>query len=109
LSKPLADKVANTIDEALKINSWVPIGSQRPRRLARRSRLICCLSTRIPASSATRDRNRSLAIAKINRHKASIGASIARFSVNCQHDRIYDRDRRIKHFFPVAVPPSDAD
>src|SRR3984893_15382100 len=41
--------------------------------LARRSTLICCLSTRISASSATCDRNRSLAIAKINRHKSSIG------------------------------------
>jgi hypothetical protein len=41
--------------------------------LARRSTLICCLSTRISASSATRDRNRSLAIPKINRHKSSIG------------------------------------
>jgi hypothetical protein len=40
---------------------------------ARRSTLICCLSTRISASSATRDRNRSLAIPKINRHKSSIG------------------------------------
>jgi hypothetical protein len=41
--------------------------------LARRSTLICCLSTRISGSSATRDRNRSLAIPKINRHKSSIG------------------------------------
>jgi hypothetical protein len=41
--------------------------------LARRSTLICCLSTRISASSATRDRDRSLAIPKINRHKSSIG------------------------------------
>jgi hypothetical protein len=41
--------------------------------LARRSTLICCLSTRISASSATRDRNRSPAIAKINRHKSGIG------------------------------------
>src|SRR5258707_1273918 len=40
--------------------------------LARRSTLICCLSTRISASSATRDRNRSLAIPKINRQKSSI-------------------------------------
>src|SRR6202166_4785131 len=47
--------------------------------LARRSTLICCLSTRISAASATRDRNRSLAIAKINRHKSSIG---------CQHRAI---------------------
>src|ERR1700721_1911478 len=41
--------------------------------LARRSTLICCLSTRISASSATRDRNKSLAIPKINRHKSGIG------------------------------------
>ena len=41
--------------------------------LARRSTLICCLSTRISASSATCDRSRPLAIAKINRHKSSIG------------------------------------
>src|SRR5260370_3315440 len=41
--------------------------------LARRSTLICCLNTRISASSATCDRNRSLAIPKINRHKSSIG------------------------------------
>jgi hypothetical protein len=41
--------------------------------LARRRTLICCHSTRISASSATRDRNRPLAIAKINRHKSSIG------------------------------------
>src|ERR1700737_715906 len=41
--------------------------------LARRSTLICCLSTRISASSATCDRNRSPAIPKNNRHKSSIG------------------------------------
>jgi hypothetical protein len=41
--------------------------------LAGRSTLICCLSTRISAASATCDRNRSLAIPKINRHKSSIG------------------------------------
>jgi hypothetical protein len=40
--------------------------------LARRSTLICCRSTRISASSATCDRNRSLAIPRINRHKSSI-------------------------------------
>src|SRR5258708_4874773 len=40
--------------------------------LARRSTLICCLNARISASSATCDRNRSLAIPKINRHKSSI-------------------------------------
>ena len=35
--------------------------------------MICFLSNGISASSATRDRNRSLAIARINRHKSSIG------------------------------------
>src|SRR6202163_2157776 len=40
--------------------------------LARRSTLICWLSTRISASSATCDRNRSLAIPKISRHKSNI-------------------------------------
>src|SRR6266852_3608230 len=47
--------------------------------LARRSTLICCLSTRISASSATCDRNRSMAIPKISRHK---------FSIECQHRAI---------------------
>jgi hypothetical protein len=41
--------------------------------LARPSTLICCRSTRISTSSATRDRNRWLAIQKINRHKSCIG------------------------------------
>jgi hypothetical protein len=47
--------------------------------LARRSTLICCLSTRISASSATCDRNRSPTIPKISRHKSSI---------ECQHRAI---------------------
>jgi hypothetical protein len=38
-----------------------------------RSTLICCLSTRISASTANRDRNKSLAIQKISRHKSCIG------------------------------------
>jgi hypothetical protein len=46
-----------------------------PCRKFNRATFICCLSTRISASSATRDRNRSLAIPKINRHKSSIGYS----------------------------------
>ncbi len=41
--------------------------------LARRSTLICCLSTGISASRATCDRNKSLAIPKISRHSSSIG------------------------------------
>jgi hypothetical protein len=53
---------------------------------ARRSALICCLSTRISASNATRDRNRSLAIPKSIDTNLASGASIARFPVNCQHD-----------------------
>jgi hypothetical protein len=65
--------------------SWETIGRRLPISpcqsnqieaswgLARRSTLICCRSTRISASSATCDRNRSLAIPKINRHRSSIG------------------------------------
>ena len=51
----------------------LPITNRSLLGLARRSTLICCLSARISASSATCDRNRSLAIPKINRHKSSIG------------------------------------
>src|SRR6187455_2568342 len=38
----------------------------------RRSTLICCLKTRISASSATRDRSRSITIPKISLHKSNI-------------------------------------
>jgi hypothetical protein len=34
--------------------------------------LICCLKTRISASSATRDRSRSITIPKISLHKSNI-------------------------------------
>ncbi len=39
----------------------------------RRSTLICCLKTRTSASSATRDRSRSITIPKISLHKSNIG------------------------------------
>jgi hypothetical protein len=38
----------------------------------RRNTLICCLKTRISASSATRDRSRSITIPKISPHKSNI-------------------------------------
>src|SRR5262249_19731801 len=38
----------------------------------RRNTLICCLKTRISASSATRDRSRSMTIPKISLHKSNI-------------------------------------
>jgi hypothetical protein len=38
----------------------------------RRNTLICCLKTRISASSATRDRSRSITIPKISLHKSNI-------------------------------------
>src|SRR3954453_16539268 len=38
----------------------------------RRNTLICCLKTRISASSATRDRSRSITIPKISLHKSTI-------------------------------------
>src|SRR5215475_554312 len=46
----------------------------KERRLGqdRSSTLICCLKTRISASSATRDRRTSITIPKINLHKSNI-------------------------------------
>jgi hypothetical protein len=38
----------------------------------RRNTLICCLKTRTSASSATRDRSRSITIPKISLHKSNI-------------------------------------
>jgi hypothetical protein len=52
--------------------------------LARRSTLICCLSTTISASSVARDRSRSITVPKISLHKSNIEHSIARFSINRQ-------------------------
>src|SRR5215475_12680385 len=61
--------------------------------LARRSTLICCLNTKISASSVARDRSRSIIVPKISLHK---------FNIDLQHrpilnqppaDWIYDRDR----------------
>ncbi|MDI4239536.1 hypothetical protein OZ411_42910, partial [Bradyrhizobium sp. Arg237L] len=40
--------------------------------LARRSTLICCLSTTISASSIARDRSRSITVPKISLHKSNI-------------------------------------
>src|SRR5262249_51385247 len=62
--------------------------------LARRSTLICCLNTKISASSVARDRSRSIIVPKISLHK---------FNIELQHrpilnqppaDWIYDRDNR---------------
>ena len=59
----------------------------------RRSTLICCLKTRISASSATRDRSRSITIPKISLHKSNIEQQqLARFSINRQPDGVCDRD-----------------
>jgi hypothetical protein len=63
--------------------------------LARRSTLICCLNTKISASSVARDRSRSIIVPKISLHK---------FNIELQHrpildqppaDRIYDRHTAI--------------
>src|SRR5215208_3458123 len=62
--------------------------------LPRRSTMICCRSTRISASSAARDRNRSTMRASINLRRPDIRRRLAR----CREsgdlaDLIYDRDR----------------
>src|SRR6476660_10172289 len=61
--------------------------------LARRSTLICCLSTRISASSATCDRNRSRAILKISRHKSSIESQHRAILSQLPARLVYDRYR----------------
>jgi hypothetical protein len=64
--------------------------------LARRSTLICCLNTKISASSVARDRSRSIIVPKISLHK---------FNIELQHrpilnqppaDWIYDRDSDLR-------------
>src|SRR5262245_10440895 len=61
--------------------------------LPRRNTMICCLSTRTSASSATRKRNRSMINLKISLQRSHIQRRIVRFSADCQPDQIYDRDR----------------
>jgi hypothetical protein len=53
------------------------------------------LSTRTSASSAARDRNRSTTKPKISLQRSHIQRRIVRFSVDCQPDQIYDRDRSL--------------
>jgi hypothetical protein len=67
-----------------------------------RSTLICCLSSRISASSATRDRNRSLAIQKIRRHKSCIGNQHR--AILSQLPRVDDDDRL--RLPPIPPPQS---
>src|SRR3984893_15292418 len=63
--------------------------------LARRSTLICCLSTKISASSATRDRSRSMTIPKISLHKSNVEQQHRPILDQPPADWIYDRDRII--------------
>jgi hypothetical protein len=56
--------------------------NETPSRLARRSTLTCCLSTKISASSVARDRSRSITAQKISLPTSS--GSIARFPINRQ-------------------------
>ncbi len=58
----------------------------------RRSTLICCLKTRTSASSATRDRSRSITIPKISLHKSNIKQQHRPISINRQLDGVCDRD-----------------
>ena len=58
----------------------------------RRSTLICWRNTSISASSATRDRNRSIAILKISLHKSNIEQQHRPILDQPPADWIYDRD-----------------
>jgi hypothetical protein len=59
--------------------------------LARRSTMICCLSTTISASSVARDRSRSITIPKINLHKSDIERQHRPILDQPPADWIYDR------------------
>jgi len=59
--------------------------------LARRSTLICCLSTKISASSVARDRSRSITVPKISLHKSNIAQQHRPILDQPPADRIYDR------------------
>jgi hypothetical protein len=63
--------------------------------LARRSTLICCLSTIISASSVARDRSRSITVPKINLHKFDIERRHRPILDQPPADWIYDRDRGV--------------
>jgi hypothetical protein len=60
----------------------------------RRSTLICCRNTSISASSATRDRSRSMTITKISLHKSNFERQHRPILDQPPADWIYDRDRR---------------
>src|ERR1700757_3872851 len=61
--------------------------------LPRRSTLICCLSTRISASSVAHDRSRSITVPKISLHKSNIEQQHRPIFDQPPADWIYDRDR----------------
>src|SRR5215208_115817 len=69
--------------------------------LPRRSTMIYCRSTRISASSAARDRNRSTMSSNTSLMRSDIRHSVARFSTSRQPDSIYDRDRISRLQFSV--------
>ena len=61
--------------------------------LARRSTLICCLSSKISAWSIARDRSRSVTVPTISLHKSSIEQQHRPILDQRPADWIYDRDR----------------
>jgi hypothetical protein len=71
----------------------------------RRSTLICCRKTRTSASSATRDRSRSITIPKISLHKSNIeqlpdsrsSASRMAFATGTAHHKHRDRLCALNH------------
>jgi hypothetical protein len=71
--------------------------------LPRHSTLICCLSTRISASSVARDHSRSITAPKISLHKSNIEQQHRPILDQPPADWIYDRDRNICSRAPPAV------
>jgi hypothetical protein len=63
--------------------------------LARRSTWICCLSTKISASSVARDRGKSITASKISLHKSNIERQHRPIPDQAPADWIYDRNNRL--------------
>jgi hypothetical protein len=72
--------------------------------LTRRSTLICCLSTKISASSIARDRSKSIAVPKISLHRTNMEQQHRPILDQPPVDWIYDRHRRPPHHKSVVRP-----
>ena len=90
--------IANA-SQTLGNNRWRPTNINRSMVLkesffgaARRRTSISCRKVKISASSVVRDRSRSTTVQPISLQNPSCRDRIACFSINCQPDKVCDRD-----------------